>query len=51
MKCSWRNCKEEGHYVHSIKRTNPDFTREITKCFCAYHHRVFKERRGIVDEL
>lgn len=50
IKCSWRNCKEAGHYVHTIERDNVQdcqhkgYFRSINRIYCVYHHRIIKDR-------
>lgn len=50
MKCSWRNCKEDGHYIHIIKRDDCEdcqhkgYFKEINRIYCTYHHRLAKDK-------
>ena len=53
MKCSWRNCKEKGTYLHEIKRDNEEdcqhkgYLKNINRVFCVYHHRIAKRNEII----
>jgi|GEM_PF-5462098 len=39
IKCSWRNCKEQGYYFHDLLIKG----REFQRFYCTYHHRIAKE--------